>query len=108
MSIGETGFFLAADGRGRLLAPYNPQPRGQSAFCRRAAAFKVAGTGGKIMTSAYAFRGKAVFVAGGTSGINLGIADAFAAAGASLAIVSRSADRVERASGELRRHGGKV
>src|SRR5260221_6380144 len=60
------------------------------------------------MTSAFDFTGKAVFVAGGSSGINLGIADAFAAAGASLAIASRSAERVERACGELKRHGGKL
>src|SRR5258708_24287309 len=60
------------------------------------------------MTSAFDFTGKAVFVAGGSSGINLGIADAFAAAGANLAIASRSAERVERACAELKRHGGKV
>jgi NAD(P)-dependent dehydrogenase (short-subunit alcohol dehydrogenase family) len=60
------------------------------------------------MTSAYDFAGKTVFVAGGSSGINLGIADAFAATGANLAIASRSAERVERACGELKRHGGKV
>ena len=60
------------------------------------------------MTSPFDFTGKAVFVAGGSSGINLGIAEAFAAAGASLAIASRSPERVERACGELKRHGGKV
>jgi NAD(P)-dependent dehydrogenase (short-subunit alcohol dehydrogenase family) len=54
------------------------------------------------------FTGKSVFVAGGSSGINLGIADAFAAAGASLAIASRSAERVAGAVAELNRHGGKV
>ena len=60
------------------------------------------------MTSAYDFSGKAVFVAGGSSGINLGIADAFAAAGARLAIASRSPERVEAACAELKRHGGAV
>jgi NAD(P)-dependent dehydrogenase (short-subunit alcohol dehydrogenase family) len=54
------------------------------------------------------FTGKSVFVAGGSSGINLGIADAFAEAGASLAIASRSAERVAGASAQLGRHGGKV
>ena len=54
------------------------------------------------------FTGKSVFVAGGSSGINLGIADAFAAAGARVAICSRSAERVEKACGELRRHGHEV
>lgn len=60
------------------------------------------------MTSAYDFSGKAVFVAGGSSGINLGIADAFAAAGARLAVASRSPERVEAACAELKRHGGAV
>ena len=60
------------------------------------------------MTNPFDFAGKSVFVAGGSSGINLGIADAFAAAGASVAIVSRSAERVEKAAEQLRRHGGKV
>src|SRR5258707_9924589 len=60
------------------------------------------------MTSAFDFTGKAVFVAGGSSGINLGIAEAFAAAGANLAIPSRPPERVERACGVLKRHGGKV
>jgi NAD(P)-dependent dehydrogenase (short-subunit alcohol dehydrogenase family) len=54
------------------------------------------------------FTGKSVFVAGGSSGINLGIAAAFAAAGASLAIASRSQERVDGACAQLRRHGGKV
>ena len=41
------------------------------------------------------FTGRTVFVAGGTSGINLGIAEAFAEAGARLAVMSRSPERVE-------------
>lgn len=49
-----------------------------------------------------------VFVAGGTSGINLGIADAFAAAGAHVAVMSRTADNVKAAVAQLERHGGKV
>ena len=60
------------------------------------------------MTSAFDFTGKSVFVAGGTSGINLGIAEAFAVAGASLAVVSRSPERVEASVARLRRHGGKA
>lgn len=54
------------------------------------------------------FRDKAVFVAGGTSGINLGIAHAFAAAGASVAVLSRSQQRVDAAVEELKQHGGRV
>jgi NAD(P)-dependent dehydrogenase (short-subunit alcohol dehydrogenase family) len=54
------------------------------------------------------FTARTVFVAGGTSGINLGIADAFAAAGAKLAVMSRSPERVETARLELLKHGGEV
>jgi NAD(P)-dependent dehydrogenase (short-subunit alcohol dehydrogenase family) len=43
------------------------------------------------------FSGKHVFVAGGTSGINLGIAEGFARAGARVAVCSRSQDKVDRA-----------
>lgn len=48
------------------------------------------------------FKGRSVFVAGGSSGINLGIARAFAACGANVAIASRSAERVAGAVAELR------
>jgi NAD(P)-dependent dehydrogenase (short-subunit alcohol dehydrogenase family) len=51
------------------------------------------------------FSGKSVFVAGGTSGINLGIAEAFARLGASVAVFSRSADKVEQAVERLQGHG---
>lgn len=40
------------------------------------------------------FAGKSVVVVGGTSGINRGIAEAFAAGGARVAVASRSADKV--------------
>jgi NAD(P)-dependent dehydrogenase (short-subunit alcohol dehydrogenase family) len=43
------------------------------------------------------YSGKTVFVAGGTSGINLGIALAFARAGAKVAVLSRSQDKVDAA-----------
>ncbi len=48
------------------------------------------------------FTGRHVFVAGGSSGINFGIAQAFARAGARLSVISRSADRVESAASRLR------
>jgi NAD(P)-dependent dehydrogenase (short-subunit alcohol dehydrogenase family) len=51
---------------------------------------------------AFDFTGKSVFVAGGTSGINLGIAEAFAVAGAKLAVVSRSQNHVDDAQRQLR------
>ncbi|MGH6961392.1 MAG: SDR family oxidoreductase [Dongiaceae bacterium] len=54
------------------------------------------------------YSGKTVFVAGGTSGINLGIAHAFARAGARVAVMSRSQDKVDAAVAELKQHGGEV
>lgn len=50
-------------------------------------------------------RGVNVFVAGGTSGINLGIAEGFARAGARVAVMSRSQDKVDRAVERLRSLG---
>jgi len=54
------------------------------------------------------FRGRHVFVAGGSSGINFGIAEAFARAGARLAVASRSEERVLAAAERLRAHGGEA
>ena len=54
---------------------------------------------------AFDFSGRAVFVAGGTSGINLGIAEAFAAAGAKVAVVGRSPERLAQALETLRAIG---
>ncbi len=51
------------------------------------------------------FEGKHVLVAGGTSGINLGIAEGFAKAGAKVSVFSRSADKVEAAVAKLESHG---
>ncbi|WP_293387766.1 SDR family oxidoreductase [Nevskia sp.] len=56
----------------------------------------------------YDYSGKTVFVSGGTSGINLGIAHGFAKAGAKLAVMSRSQDKVDAAIAELKAHGGEV
>ncbi|TKT74788.1 SDR family oxidoreductase [Aquamicrobium sp. LC103] len=56
----------------------------------------------------YDYAGTSVFVAGGTSGINLGIADAFARAGAKVAVMSRSTERVDAAVRQLSRHGRKT
>jgi NAD(P)-dependent dehydrogenase (short-subunit alcohol dehydrogenase family) len=50
-------------------------------------------------------RGVNVFVAGGTSGINLGIAEGFAKAGARVAVMSRSQDKVDAAVNRLRALG---
>jgi NAD(P)-dependent dehydrogenase (short-subunit alcohol dehydrogenase family) len=54
------------------------------------------------------FKDRCVFVAGGTSGINLGIAEAFAEAGAKTAVMSRSQARVDEAVRRLRAFGGEV
>ncbi len=51
------------------------------------------------------FRGRHVFVAGGSSGINFGIAQAFARAGAKLSLISRSADKLAVAADALRALG---
>lgn len=49
------------------------------------------------------FKGKTVFVTGGGSGINLGVARNFAALGASLAICGRTQEKLDAAAAELRR-----
>ena len=54
------------------------------------------------------FQGRHVFVAGGSSGINFGIAAAFAQAGARLSIVSRSADKVAAAVTALQALGSEA
>jgi NAD(P)-dependent dehydrogenase (short-subunit alcohol dehydrogenase family) len=54
------------------------------------------------------YRDKVVFVAGGTSGINLGVAQGFAKAGATLAVMSRSQDKVGAAIKALKQHSGQV
>src|SRR3989441_4636232 len=54
------------------------------------------------------YQGKTVFVTGGGSGINLGIAKNFAALGASVAICGRTQDKLDSAAEELRALGAKV
>lgn len=49
------------------------------------------------MQASFDYTGSTVFVAGGTSGINLGIARAFAAAGARLGVASRRREKVDAA-----------
>jgi NAD(P)-dependent dehydrogenase (short-subunit alcohol dehydrogenase family) len=49
--------------------------------------------------------GKTAFIAGGSSGINLGIAHGLGAAGARLAIISRKPEKVEAAVAELQAAG---
>ena len=48
-----------------------------------------------------AMAGKTIFVAGGSSGINLGIAQRFAALGANVALISRSEERVAAAAATM-------
>jgi NAD(P)-dependent dehydrogenase (short-subunit alcohol dehydrogenase family) len=54
------------------------------------------------------FAGKTVFVTGGGSGINLGIAKCFAAVGAKIAICGRTQEKLDAAAGELRALGATV
>jgi len=54
------------------------------------------------------FAGKTVFVTGGGSGINLGIAKNFAAVGAKIAICGRTQEKLDAAAGELRALGATV
>lgn len=51
------------------------------------------------------FQGKTVFITGGSSGINLGIAHAFGAMGAKVAINGRKADKLDAAVKGLREKG---
>ena len=57
------------------------------------------------MNVTFDFSGKQVFVFGGTSGINLGIARSFAKAGANVSVASRSQDKVDAAVAELKELG---
>src|SRR5260370_37164888 len=54
------------------------------------------------------FAGKTVFVTGGGSGINLGIARTFAGLGAKIGICGRSQERLDAAAAGLREPGAKV
>jgi len=53
------------------------------------------------MNFSFDFSGKNVFVFGGTSGINLGIAESFVAAGARIGVASRSQAKVDAAVARL-------
>ncbi len=57
---------------------------------------------------AAAARGKHVFVAGGSSGINLGIGEVFARCGAKVSVCSRKADRVAAAAERLKGAGAEA
>lgn len=54
------------------------------------------------------FENHTVLVIGGTSGINLGIAEAFAENGAQVAVASRSQKKVDAAVEKLRTYGGQA
>jgi NAD(P)-dependent dehydrogenase (short-subunit alcohol dehydrogenase family) len=54
------------------------------------------------------FKGGSVFVTGGGSGINLGIAEAFASLNACVGICGRDRDKLDTACEHLRRYGGRV
>lgn len=54
------------------------------------------------------FSGRHLFVAGGSSGINFGIAQAFARAGAQVTLISRGADKVAAAAAQLQALGARA
>jgi NAD(P)-dependent dehydrogenase (short-subunit alcohol dehydrogenase family) len=54
------------------------------------------------------YKGKTVFVTGGGSGINLGVAKNFAALGANIAICGRTQEKLDAAAALLRHLGAKV
>lgn len=54
------------------------------------------------------YAGKTVFVAGGTSGINLAVARGFAAAGARVSVMSRKQDKVDDAVAQLKALGAEA
>ncbi|MFV0594490.1 SDR family oxidoreductase [Shewanella sp.] len=55
-----------------------------------------------LNTTMFNYQGKNVVVVGGTSGINLAIANAFAQAGANVAVASRSQDKIDAAVLQLK------
>jgi len=59
------------------------------------------------MTSPFKFHNKTIFIAGGTSGINFGIAENFAANGGNVIVISRSQDKVDAAVDKLSVYGFK-
>lgn len=54
----------------------------------------------------HAFAGKTLFVAGGSSGINLGIAERFAELGAKVGLISRREDKIQAAAQGIVDKGG--
>ena len=54
------------------------------------------------------FKGRHLFVAGGSSGINFGIAQGFARAGAKVTVMSRSAEKVASAAAQLQALGAEA
>jgi NAD(P)-dependent dehydrogenase (short-subunit alcohol dehydrogenase family) len=61
-----------------------------------------------MMSAQFDFSGKNVFVVGGTSGINVGIASGFARWGAKVAVASRKQDKVDNAVGTLKALGAEA
>lgn len=57
------------------------------------------------MRTSFDFRGAHVLVFGGTTGINFGIAEAFAQAGAAISVASRKPENVAQAVAQLQTHG---
>jgi NAD(P)-dependent dehydrogenase (short-subunit alcohol dehydrogenase family) len=58
-------------------------------------------------TKGTSFEGKVIYISGGTSGINLGIAKGFAAHGARVLVFGRMKDKAEAAARAIQEHGGR-
>jgi NAD(P)-dependent dehydrogenase (short-subunit alcohol dehydrogenase family) len=61
-----------------------------------------------MSSTPFDFSGRHLFVAGGSSGINFGIAQAFARAGARVSLISRGADKVAAAAAQLQALGAQA
>ena len=59
------------------------------------------------LTSPFKFNDKTIFIPGGTSGINFGIAENFAMNGGNVIVMSRSQDKVDAAVEKLKNYGSK-
>ena len=60
------------------------------------------------MNVSFDYTGKNVLIFGGTSGINLGIAEAYAACGAVVGVVGRNQEKAEAARDTVAAHGGRA
>jgi NAD(P)-dependent dehydrogenase (short-subunit alcohol dehydrogenase family) len=68
----------------------------------------IANSSGEEMSAEQPLLGRTAFIAGGSSGINLGIAQRFAGAGAKVALIARSPDKIQSAVRSIEEAGGEA